>query len=152
MLGRFVDRELKRLYPSYTVRQIEEKLHLSLGTTQRDITYWRKISDEEMHEHFKTLPLKIMQGIELTEITIEWLSDIIESEDSNIDLDTKMQASRDRLAASEYRDKLLDGKARLNEAFRRMDSIKQNYNYKTLDLTGIKPKVLKDDNALSEHS
>ena len=101
-------------------REIAEKLNISVRTVDRDAKYWLEVSDEEMHQHFKTLPLEIKKCMVLIDLTIKMLTEIIQSPDTEVDI--RLEASRDRMQALKFKMDLLDGKARLREVYGFLDS------------------------------
>jgi hypothetical protein len=131
-------RVLELLSTGYTTsREIASKLNLDDHTTvYRDIKYLMNVSNIEIRNHFKSLPLEIKKCNMGLDLTIRALTRIIDSDAT--EPAHRLGALTARMQAYRFKMEILDGQVQLDEVFAYIDQQKQQEDKKQAGFNGSK--------------
>lgn len=102
----------------YSEREIASKLQVSDTTVHKDLVASREQAEEDIRNHFKSLPLEVKKCEIGANLTIKMFTEMLESAVSDSD---KIDILNSRLQAYHFKAELLDGKIRLDDVYALMD-------------------------------
>lgn len=103
----------------YSEREIASKLQVSDTTVHKDLVASREQAEEDIRNHFKSLPLEVKKCEIGANLTIKMFTEMLES--ATVSDSDKIDILNSRLQAYHFKAELLDGKIRLDDVYALMD-------------------------------